>query len=60
MANSNSVIDRLGDQIKTLTITVAVLQSELEEARGLSLGGQGNKNAGGNTILKKENSNDSR
>jgi FtsZ-binding cell division protein ZapB len=33
MADQNSVIDKLGDQIKNLTITIAVLQTELEEMR---------------------------
>jgi FtsZ-binding cell division protein ZapB len=33
MANPNSVIEKLGEQIKNLTITIAILQTELEEAR---------------------------
>ena len=33
MANPNSVIDKLGEQIKNMTITIAVLQVELEELR---------------------------
>jgi FtsZ-binding cell division protein ZapB len=31
--NLNSVIDKLGEQIKNMTIIIAVLQTELEELR---------------------------